>query len=227
MSKAFVDTTILCDALGMSTKIRGQVATEMLGKYGQTEAPYYGLKELRAGPLSYWIYAHNVLVAEKTIEDAIDRVRRSGGFKPRKAAISSGAITNGLLAVISELKRAAAPKDYDEKAELQNYLCRRIFKFWNKRRSVVSRIVQPLSCFTDSDLTIDENQLIRFAGDGSECSKSASCGAANELHRHPVEVNTILEALRPPKTIEKGEKRETTRRRSALKEVLARAKRFS
>ncbi|HUX90719.1 MAG TPA: hypothetical protein VMV48_08525 [Gallionellaceae bacterium] len=222
MSNAFLDTTIFCDALGLSTPARKQVASSALAKYQKTEAPFYALKELRAGPLASWILAHNILVAHNTILEAVDRISRATAFKPRQGSVASKAIISGMVAVLAQIKISKNPKDYDEKTELENYLCRYIFKQWQKRRTIVNQIVQPLSCFIDSDLILD-GKLIRFAGDSPECSKASSCGAAIELKKYPEEIDKILIALRPPKTIAGTEKRETTRRRAALKEVLNRA----
>ena len=226
LSKAFVDTTILCDALGLSSLPKAQTtALTALAQFKQTEAPIYGLKELRSGPLASWMLVYNVLVASKSIEEATDRLNRQSSFRPRRASIVSRALISGLLAVMQSIKvRRKMHVNFDEKAELENHLLRCITKFWRKRQSVVSRLVQPLACFVDDELELVDKQ-VRFAGASAGCVTGASCGAAIELKKHPIEINKILVALRPPKkrANEAPEKRETSRRRAALKEVLARA----
>lgn len=214
VSKAFVDTTILCDAIGLSSQAKEQAAQAALGKYAVTEVPIYGLKELRAGPFSSWLLAHNILVAEDTIEAAQERLARVSAFKPRQNVVSTQALLRGLIQVAQTKKIAA---DYDVKTELENYLCRRILSIWSKRKSI-AKVVQPLGCFVDEELEL-ENRQLRFVG-GSGCLTKANCGAAAELKKNPESVRKILGALRPPKT-GTPEKQETGRRRGALKEVLA------
>lgn len=217
MNRAFVDTTILCEAIGLASEKKAKAALAALSRYKLTEVPTYGLKELRAGPLSSWLLAHNVLVAEDTIEAAQERLNKLSSFKPRQNVVTSQALLSGLVAV-AQVGRAESGSDYDVKTELENYLCRRILAVWEKRRTI-SNVVQPLSCFVDEELELEERQL-RFQG-GSGCVTKASCGAAIELKKEQGDVKKILVALRPPKE-QASEKHETGRRRGALKEVLAR-----
>jgi hypothetical protein len=98
-----------------------------------------------------------------------------------------------------------------------------IFDAWRKRRSVVKQIVQPLGCFSDSELELD-GSLIRFPNNKPGCLERCACGAAIELKRCSNEVQMVVDALRPPPkkgTAEPQEKPETSNRRRALKEVLA------
>lgn len=226
MSKAFVDTTVLCDAIGLSSSTKAQsTALTALAQYKQTQTPIYGLKELRSGPLASWILTYNVLVSSKTIEEAADRLNRQSSYRPRQASVVSRALISGLVAVVETMKSGGKTDvNFDEKAELENHLLRRILTSWSKRRSVVSQVVQPLVCFIDDELEL-VNKQIRFAGTGAGCVTDASCGAAIELKKHPSEIEKLLVALRPPKKKgqEFSEKRETSRRRGALKEVLARS----
>lgn len=215
--RAFVDTTVLCDAIGLSSEAKARAARAALARYKLTEIPAYGLKELQAGPLSSWLLAHNILVNEETIPAAQERLSKVSAFKPRQNVVTSQALLSGLIAVAEAAKDARGP-DYDVKAELENYLCRRILSVWEKRRAI-AEVVQPLNCYVDDDLELANKQL-RFP-EGSSCRKGACCGAASELKKEERSVRTILVALRPPKVLSK-EKHETARRRGALKEVLAR-----
>jgi len=226
LSKAFLDTTILCNALELSGTTKAKVAQDALDSYDSTEAPVYSLKELRAGPLSSWILAHNVIAAESSIEDAIERLGKMSSFKPRQGSVSSFALITGLLGVIRQQKEANPSKnhpDFDEKALLENHLALRILRAWKKRRSVASKVVQPLACFVDQELLLVDRQL-KFDG-GSECAKGIACGAALELKKHSAVVTQLLKNVfpPPPKGEISKEKREKTRRRQALKEVVSHA----
>lgn len=225
MSKAFVDTTVLCDALGLSSPQKAQVALTALAKYAHSETPVYGLKELRSGPFASWMLTYNVLVVSKTIDEANDRLNRQTAFRPRQASVASRALIAGLMAVVQSLKAMdKGHVNFDEKAALENYLLTQILTSWQKRRSIVNRVVQPLTCFVDDELEL-VNKQVRFVGARTGCITGVSCGAAIELRKQATQIDKLLVALRPPKKKkpEEGkEKHETSRRRVALKEVLAR-----
>lgn len=224
MKKAFVDTTILCNALELSGGRRAQSAVAALREYSSTETPYYALRELRAGPLSSWILAHNVLTAENSIEDAVERLGRMSAFRPRQGAVTSLSIITGLLGVLDKQRQAAGAgtiQDFDPKTALEDYLAIQILKAWKKRRSITTKVVQPLACFVDSELKL-EDRLLKFDG-GAECAKGAACGAALELKKRSPVVTQLLKKVFSPPPKGNVEKREKTRRRQALKEVLAKA----
>ena len=226
MSNAFVDTTVLCNALELSGQKKATEAKAALSRYTRTESPVYSLKELRAGPLSSWILAHNIVAAESTIEDAVARLGKASAFKPRQGSVSSFAIISGLIDAIHQMNSGSKPAgepEFDAKLDLENHLAIRILKAWKKRRTVVTKIVQPLACFVDGELELVDRQL-KFEG-GAECSKRASCGAALELKKRSSIVTQLLKSVfpPPPKGQTSKEKHEKTRRRQALKEVLANA----
>ena len=229
-NKAYVDTTILCDVLGLSGEDKAKKASSALARYNKTQTPVYGLKELRVGPLSSWVLAHNVLVAHNTIEEAIDRLSRITSFKPRQQTVALRAIIYSLTAALAASRREAASGQVstvvDEKSELENFLCTFITVRWNRRRSLVDEIVQPLSCFIDGELQLTDRQL-RFSNDTADCTSRATCGAAICLKDRKQDTEKIVRALRPPKKGVSNQKHETTRRRGALKNVLSKqAKEF-
>jgi hypothetical protein len=167
---------------------------------------------------------HNLLVLRPTIDEALAEFQRITSFMPRRWAVTANAIIRALL-TINEALRAAArsgtePQHPDAKTQLENYLCLEIVKAWQRRRSVVGELSQPLACFVDGDLAMLDRQITVTPGGNEGCAKDARCGAAAELRKRSKEVQALVDALRPSKE-EAGEKRETTGRRKALKEILA------
>lgn len=60
MSKAFVDTTILADALLKPGEVEQLTKTALL-RYTTTELPVYAIKEFKAGVLKNYIWFYNKL----------------------------------------------------------------------------------------------------------------------------------------------------------------------
>jgi hypothetical protein len=226
LANAFIDTTILCNALNFSSKEDQNIALAALGCYKKTEIPYYALRELKAGPMSYWILAHNYLATESSIEEARSRISKAGAFKPRQKTLGLEIIINGYDAVMQLLKEKAKSNyvpEFDEKTELENYIARKILKAWYNRNNIANLTIQPLSCFTDSELEF-EGRNLRFEDKRFGCRSDVTCGAAVNLKNQQADLDTILEVLRPPKEkLETQEKQETTGRRSALKEISKKA----
>lgn len=57
MNRAYIDTTVLTDAL-LKDDARAKAA---LDRYDWTGLPVYAIKEFRAGPLKNWIWFYNIL----------------------------------------------------------------------------------------------------------------------------------------------------------------------
>ena len=65
MAKAFVDTTILADAL-LKKGDSGVAARGALQRYDKTELPVYAIKELKAVPIRNMAWFHNKLVSTRS-----------------------------------------------------------------------------------------------------------------------------------------------------------------
>src|ERR1700729_967557 len=112
MAKAFVETTVLADALLKPEA--GKTAREALRKYEVTELPEYALKEFKAGPLKNVVWFHNKLVTTSSFVKAIDALQKMS-LSPkryttatalealREAAKKTGSIT------MSEMVRSYGP----------------------------------------------------------------------------------------------------------------------
>src|SRR5208337_350174 len=75
MSKAFIDTTVLTDALIKTGEVR-KSAIEAIRKFSVTELPVFAIKEFKAGPLKNFAWMHNKLVTVASFERALDALHR-------------------------------------------------------------------------------------------------------------------------------------------------------
>jgi hypothetical protein len=83
-SKAYVDTTVLTDAL-LKQGPQGAVARGALKTYSETILPVYAIREFKAGPLNYWVWLHNKLVLTKSVSKTLDAISAIVGFQPNRA----------------------------------------------------------------------------------------------------------------------------------------------
>jgi len=74
-SLAFIDTTVLADALLEKNGCSGRI----LSAFKESEVPQYAIKEFKAGPLRYWIWTHNKLVATKSLSKTIEAIQSNFG----------------------------------------------------------------------------------------------------------------------------------------------------
>src|SRR5271165_767343 len=75
MSKAFVDTSVLTDALLKAGDASKRAISAIRG-FEYSETPVYALKEFAGGPLKYWIWAHNKLVKNRSLGKTLLEISR-------------------------------------------------------------------------------------------------------------------------------------------------------
>jgi hypothetical protein len=223
LSNVFVDATVLCNAIPLPhvSPANHALSFSALKKHSTSEAPFYALKELRGGPLSSIMLFHNLLVTKDTVMEAVHEFQTRYSHTPRKWQAASTAIIDALLRMLPPLRASGELSDAEIKQELENSLCLKITKAWQRRKAVINRFSQPLQCFVDGDIGLMDRQLRVLHGGADGCAKEARCGAALLLQGKMKEVAVLVEALRPPKA-KKGEAREkteTSTRRKALKEL--------
>ena len=70
MTKAYLDTTVLTDALIKSGPERNAARTA-IARYSVSQLPEYAIKEFKAGPISYYTWMHNKLAATGSFAAAL------------------------------------------------------------------------------------------------------------------------------------------------------------
>jgi hypothetical protein len=185
--------------------------------YSTSEVPEYAFRELAAGPLHYWVLAYNILANRNTVEEAIEHLSRLSRFQPRAGWSGTRAIVRGLVKAASV---GSVPEE-DLKPALLGFLLREIQKAWASRKRIAQKVVQPLACLADDDFVLQDGALRLESGAGTlGCDRRVPCSAAAYLRAQPESVAKLVQLLKPAKGVQT--KRETAKRRHALKEVMNR-----
>jgi hypothetical protein len=221
VNRAYVDTTVLTDALLK----RDPSAKTALDRYSWTGLPVYAIKEFSAGPLKNWIWFYNKLV-NNSYSDALRELHRMG-FTPKRYTT---------LTAIEALQQVA--KEFESMVNVEvftNYpgqtlgqtirdqylfhLKRRIAQSWRQRRTLTTEVVQELSCYPGRAPRFQAGGLIEK--DHLGCDHGGECCLAAELRKRKPALEKILETLKklPPKA-------ENQRRIRILKDLLREKSRF-
>ena len=156
MSKAFIDTTVLTDALIKSAEIR-KSAIEALKKFNVTELPVFAIKEFKAGPLKNFAWMHNKLAILGSFEKAIDALQRMSRT-PRRYTTSTaiealreaaGSISRQTPGTLVAKYGADASMDKVQCDEFRLAINVAIRKPWKKRRDITTDVVLPLPCYRE------------------------------------------------------------------------------
>src|SRR5437764_7115047 len=156
MSKAFIDTTVLTDAL-LKPGHLGSAARAALRRYDVTELPVYAIKEFKAGPLKNFIWFHNKLVLLKSYARSLEVLQRMSLSPKRYTTATALEALQGAAYASRNLTSSDLRAMYGDKAKLDSILCDRyrlairvaIEKAWRRRRSLTTDIVIPLSCYKE------------------------------------------------------------------------------
>lgn len=201
-----------------------KLAQAKFTKFARTELPTYAIRELRAGALANFIYAHNCVVMSANMDEAIERIGKVGGFQPRKTQIGLSAIIRALTAsfVAASSGMRSTRRKLDPLREVERSLAEKIVAMWAMRNTVATAVVQPLFCYSDTELMF-KDRLITYGASAGGCTGSKVCGAAQLLaHDKPSLIKAHLSLKPPAGSAGAGEKRETTKRRDALKALVNR-----
>lgn len=216
MTKAFVETTILVDAL-LKEGEKKKAATKALGMFSETLLPVYAIKEFKAGALTYFVWVHNKLVETKSYDDTLAAIQKIA-MSPKKYLPATAVEA---LAVIGKdykkLPLGQLAEKYGEAATLDAMLCdharlsvkRRIAKAWRQRRQLTHRVVFELPCYAEPEPSFEGSGQLDLAP--TACEKGKQCCIA-KAHNESADVATLERAV-PTGT----GRREDSKRKAALK----------
>jgi predicted nucleic acid-binding protein len=220
MEKAFVDTTILVDALLKAGEDCAKAKTA-LQRFAVTELPVYAIKEFQQGALRHFIWFHNKLQQQKSFIKAIRALQRMS-LTPRRYTTATAIEA---LHVAANAGSRADLKDlvekYGHQANLDRILCDRyrlalryrISHAWNRRRNLTTRVVGPLACFPELGPKSDRSGLLVM--EFSRCRPAPECSLAGALRQNPDALDKLrLAVQRQPQG------RENESRSGALKAAL-------
>jgi hypothetical protein len=214
-TKAFVDTTILTDAL-LKQGVQRSIARNAIAGFAQSQLPMYAIKEFKAGPLRNYVWFHNKVVTASTWEDAvasIATVRRQAN----KMSTALQALSDFTSSVGKQLPANLAASYPNttlgeiQKKEGATWLKLKILQAWRHRRKLTTEIVAPLKCYKELDLKVDRNGLI---DDRLVVCSVVDCCLRAQFVADAALVSSLLQACD-----QLPAKPETTKRRQSLKQL--------
>jgi hypothetical protein len=214
-NKAFLDTTILADAL-LKQRGQGPAARAALTKFQETQLPVYAIKEFKAGILSYYVWFHNKVVVAPRWEDVIDAIRSLWRQRNRQAAgLQALSDFESSIGKAMPARLAAKYPHSDESAikkdEARLWLKTLIMSAWRKRRSLTTRVVAPLSCYPETDIVLSVNGTLDARP--VDCPVDDCC-LREPLSRRQEDLKRMFEAIKSL-----PDKEETMKRRHVLKQL--------
>jgi hypothetical protein len=221
VNRAYVDTTVLTDAL-----LKGDPRTRAaLDRFIWTGLPVYAIKEFRAGPLKNWIWFYNKLVVN-SYPDALRELHRMG-FTPRRyttltAIEALQQVAKELEFMVNEEVLAKYPHQTLGQTIRDQYLLhlkRRIVQSWRQRRSLTTEVLQELPCYPERAPRFHSGGVIER--DHLGCDHGGECSLAVELRKRRLDLEKILATLTTLPA-----KPENQRRIRILKEFLKKKSRF-
>lgn len=212
-TKAFVDTTVLTDALLKPQTEKSRSALAAISRYDQTLLPVYAIKEWKHGPLSTFAYVHDKLVVTRSWHKTAEALSSLWGYKKStamEALTAAGAPRLGP-------RRDPVGSDYDEQLadRFRLSLQSLIIRSWRKRRKLTTEVIQDLACYSETTPTLGREGL--FDMEPKKCHKETDCSLASELKARPELLRALRDAI--PETSIRAEDR---RRRKALKRLINR-----
>ena len=225
MSRAFIDTSILTDAL-LNSGLKRDAAKALIKKYQQSEIPIYVIKEFKAGPLAYFRYMHNKLLSVKSVAQALAAVQAVS----RKANLQNTAIqalsqaSNGIAKyTLSDLVRRYGPDanpDVVYADSLREELKIKIFLAWDDRLTVATNLCWPLSCYLQSGPTNKRDGQIDLTP--TMCDKGDQCCLQAFLLKDISKLVAVHAAIDSQPV-----KAENTKRMKVLKELISKGKKYA
>ena len=213
MTKAYVETTILTNALLKPGTDKQVAALAAISSFDTSLLPVYAIKEWKAGPLRTYSYVHDKLVVTRSLAETLDAV---SSLHPMRAYMKSTSL-EAWTAATRLLEQSSGTVPTDELVDRYRLALATLIKTsWRKRRKITTETIQDLNCYTEAEPKIDKKGLFDF--NPTKCERDCACHLAEALKSKP----ELLEKLRAA-IPEDSSRTEDKKRRAALK-LLLRAK---
>lgn len=217
----FIDTTLV-----VASAQKDDRWTPISESYAKSnapgEVPQYAQRELLASVIQILCNTHNRIRDSQNIAQALLAVIQLPAISGRMKEGQLQAIAISLRKALSEHGNPNEPMSVSTSRAACQQLALLAERSWRRGRNLPSFMsVQPLGCFTGNDLTLDAAGFLKGPSGRFGCNPKVRCSAALYLHGKIDQVEKLVKFLRPTKEAKKGgEKRETTRRRAALKDLV-------
>lgn len=219
MSKAFVDTTILADAL-LKPGERAKSAKKSIASFSVSQLPVFAIKEFKAGPLRHFAWFHNKLVSVKSFWKVMEALQKESSTPRRYLTSTALEALTATARKFRSLTNADLVQKYGSRATVDQTLYD-LFRLsirtsvesaWRRRRKVTSEVVIPLSCYIEEGPRISHS-LIDCKPD--RCRIDGECCLAAQLKAHPDDLHKLKDA-----NDKQSVTRETQCRSQALRQLI-------
>lgn len=218
MRKAYVETTILTNALLKPASVKQADANAALKRYDETLLPVYSIKEWKAGPLDHYAYVHDKLVQTRSLAYTFAAINSLNPYtEGRRKSTSAEAFEAAMMLDKAQpnLDRSDTPRDEEMADRYRLALASLIIRSWRKRRRLTTRTIQDLECYTEAEPKIGKNGFFDLSP--KECARDRSCCLWGELR---MDTNrNLLRALRDA-IPEASTRYEDKNRRKVLKQLI-------
>jgi hypothetical protein len=217
--KAYVDTTVLADALLKPSSPKQARALAALARYEETLLPVYSIKELKAGALGHYAWLHDKFVQTRSLADTVQAISSINPYyQPgrKSTALEALAAATQLLVGGSESAGDYASRDSEDADRYRLALAKLIVLSWKKRRKLAHKTIQELDCYIEAAPRRDKTSGF-FDLSPQYCSGEKRCSREKEL-KAP-QAKDLLVALRNA-IPESSSRAEDRNRRSVLSQLI-------
>jgi hypothetical protein len=215
----YIDTTILVKVAERDPLI-GQKASTHAVNNRPAQVPHYAYREMSAGVL------HRLCSLQQRIATSINPAEALAGIlalPPQSGRNRESPLQDFQKALFNALNvttSSSGPIYEVVRDEMSSELALKAQRLWSRAiRAKEFSSTEPLSCFQIQDLSIDESTGAVTPSTGRfGCTPGVKCAAAKYVIEKKIELQKIIDFLRPDGAT--NEKRETSSRRKALKELM-------
>lgn len=221
-SKAYLDTTIVADALLKRGK-KQAAARAALDRYTEKLLPVYAIKEFKAGPLRRFVWFHNKLVQTKSHQKTIEALQIISRTPHRYLTSTALEALHASAFKVGKTAVARLAKKYGQTATLESILTdeyryavrTKIELAWRRRRSIATSVVDNLSCYREA-APFERRGLIEL--EPLKCNPDQEgCCLGPLLRSNQGDLQKLKAATEPTRATPEGR-----RRYQALRELIRR-----
>jgi len=195
----FVETTVLVEALLKSSENRKK-ARAAIRAYDKSILPIYAIKEMKAGALRNFIWAHNKLSETKSFRRTLIAVQRAFMSRYRQSTALEA------LQVGAELFTGAS-NDSEMAGSYRLSILYRISSAWRERRKLTTHTADELTCFAETGPVYNDRTAL-LEDDRRSCDLEPRCCLAPILRKEPHHIEALLDAIKTLSRPEDNKRRE-------------------
>jgi hypothetical protein len=200
VTKAYVETTVLADAL-LKPGPRAAAAKAAIGRFDQSLLPVYSIKELKAGPLHHYVWFHGKLVQTKSWVKSLEQLRRMAATPRARWANTA---VEALEATAHQRRNVTLGQQvakYGMAGTEDSVICDSfrltlgslIRTGWKRRRKLTTAVVGELDCYSEGEV-VEEGELFDLGE--VRCCPQDECSLADQLRRDMENLKRLRDAVK-------------------------------